>query len=343
MGSASTRSIAPHDISVVVQGPLAGREAVVKACIASVRAVLPGAEVVLSTWTDEDARWADVDLLVRSDVAASLHDASGTCNNINLQRRSTLAGLRAATRSYALKLRNDCLMQDARMACIAPPPPPSALPLLCEPITISSLFLRNPARFPLLFHVSDTVQFGRRADLLDLWDAPETTIEALRCDADGFPRWRGNFLGYTDFREVPEQTLVLSWLRRRGHDVRLRFACELEFEAFALWERVLVGNFHLLDHADSGLLFPARMLLPIYGGDTVYRAAELQALSAGLHDADAQRARFLGAKRASGWGALRRKRYWISLASLSLFGISPRLGRWARRIALRGAGLPRTQ
>lgn len=332
-----TLPVPPSEVSVVVQGPVAPNPNAVRRCVQSVRRVLPEAELILSTWEEDAGLVAGVDREVVQPSVPALYDASGTANNFNRQRRSTLAGLAAATRTHALKLRSDVELLDDRVLRLGSEArPEGSLSLLAQPITITNLFLRNPVRFPVLFHLADMVQFGCREAMLELWGSSDLEADSLRCSADDFPRWRGNWLGYTDFREVPEQSLMLGWVRRRGLPVELSFACELRPDLFSLWERLLCGNFSVIDHSECGVRFPARMMRPIYGPETVYAIDELREIAADLTDPAASRRRCEAAVRhASGMPALRCRRYWISMLSNLLFSASPVAARALRKTALR--------
>jgi len=70
--------IKPHEISVVVQGPITGRpdepyeKRLTYRCLESVREHLPGAEIVLSTWKNSDLSGLSYDVLIESDDPGAL-------------------------------------------------------------------------------------------------------------------------------------------------------------------------------------------------------------------------------------------------------------------------------
>ena len=99
--------IQPYDISVIVQGPImGGAERLTGRAIESVRRVLPGAEIILSTWHGSDTGALACDALVLSDDPGATNwlrrgDAAALdkkLNNGNRQIVSTRAGLARATR-----------------------------------------------------------------------------------------------------------------------------------------------------------------------------------------------------------------------------------------------------
>ena len=101
------------EISVVFQGPLVfdKERCLTNSCMNTVRSILPGAEIILSTWKTENIisiEGANFDILVINEDPGTfsiLPDSTGS--NVNRQIISTLNGLKAATRKYALKMRTD--------------------------------------------------------------------------------------------------------------------------------------------------------------------------------------------------------------------------------------------
>lgn len=188
-------------ISVVVQGPslspdgelLPGLHRV----LSSVRQYLPGAELILSTWNGSDAAAAlNPDLLVMSPDPGGMRYRSGHAfeNNVNRQIRSTLAGLRQATRPYALKLRSDLELTGTGFLDAAErfPARMGSHRVFQRRVVISSLFTVNPQHGGItLFHPGDWVQFGLTADLLKLWKVPEANEEGLMRWYERHPvRWQ---------------------------------------------------------------------------------------------------------------------------------------------------------
>lgn len=244
-------AVADSDLSVVIQGPLLlDRAEGVRRCLDSVRSVLPAAEVIVSTWEGEDASAiASSALVVQSPDPGGFVLADGYPINLNRLQRSTLAGLRRASRACCLKLRSDLALEDRRFLVLAPA---RAGCLFERPMTMSNLYLRDPEKFPLLFHVSDIAQFGRTSDLLSFWDGPLFGEDELLFppEAPGGARER--------LRLFPEQAATLRWLARNGVDVRLAQPAQIDRPLLARWARVLSENIHLVDWRKSGILFPER-------------------------------------------------------------------------------------
>ena len=88
------------------EGDLATRE-----CLIADRKVFPKAEIILSTWKGAPELSTFCDLQINSEDPGALNN-SDKCrkafiNNINRQIRSSINGLRAANRLFALKFRTD--------------------------------------------------------------------------------------------------------------------------------------------------------------------------------------------------------------------------------------------
>lgn len=249
--AAEVEAVADSDLSVVIQGPLLlDRVEGARRCLDSVRSLLPAAEVIVSTWEGEDASAIASPVLVEQSADPGCFVlADGFPINLNRLQRSTLAGLRRASRPYCLKLRSDLALADRRFLVAAPAPEGC---LFERPMTMTNLYLRDPEKFTLLFHFSDIAQFGLTRDLLSFWDGPlfEEDEVLFPPAAPGRPRGR--------LRLYPEQATTLRWLARNGVDVALAQPAQIDRPLLALWARVLSANIHLVDWRKSGIVFPQR-------------------------------------------------------------------------------------
>lgn len=327
---------APHDdISVVIQGPLyrhLAPERGVEACLASVRRNLPGAEIIVSTWAGEDIEGLDADLIVLSAKPEAMTDCAGNQINTNRMLVSTAAGIRRATRGHVLKLRadllltGDVLLRLGRMEMQAPGPA-----LFETPITLTNLFIRNPLRMPLLFHISDLLAFGRREDMLRFWDHPPFDHSELfhtRPNRNPF----GGIMGYSNLRLVPEQALMLATLRKQGIPTQLRHPCELRADHLRLWDQVLLRNFRVIDWREAAVDFPQR-LLAIHL-DSLYSTKEI-ALLAGQKSQQRYR-RMLVSNYVLCWLSFA---WWKSAIAILLFTASPNVARRMRSLWRRLKGV----
>ncbi|WP_199104559.1 WavE lipopolysaccharide synthesis family protein, partial [Aquitalea sp. ASV11] len=267
--------IDPESISVVIQGPLcrnlAPNSGIIR-CIESIRKHLPGAEIVVSTWNRECVDDLQDCKVITSAEPSEFYDISGNQINTNRLIRSTRVGIETATREYVLKFRADHLLTNATIASIAEYDDSVTEKdrLLRCPITVTNLFIRNPSRVPMLFHLSDIIQFGLRDDMLKIWDqdllAEENHFIQGKISRNPF----GNFIGYSNLRVVPEQAIIIRWLRSCGFEITIDHVCHVTRKMLILWEGILANNFNVIDWQDSGIHFPVRFLNTGYSLKTVY-------------------------------------------------------------------------
>src|SRR5690606_15050214 len=110
-------------------------------------------------------------------------------------------------------------------------------------IGISNLFLRNPCRIPYLFHLSDTLQFGRTEDLRRLWSIGPLPADFLYLERGPRINPIGTFQGFTSFRLLPEQAIFLRFVQKSGLEVDLGHISHTTFALFRAWEDLLADNF----------------------------------------------------------------------------------------------------
>lgn len=337
----SKTKVDSREISVVIQGPLHRALAPARgidSCILAVRTHLPQAEIIVSTWACEELSEIDADLVVTSQDPGSLLDFNGNRHNTNRQIVSTLTGIRASSRKYILKLRSDLILNGSQITVLGSYDA-AVLPadrLLQRPITVTTLFIRNPAKVPLLFHLSDLVQFGAREDMLDFWD------QSLRFQHEVFATEPyknpiGNFVGYSAMRMTPEQCLMLGFMSKKGYDIMLKTPGEISPELVRLSEKLLAENFDVLDWETCEIDFPERFRKTGYSLKTVYTASELKA--AGELDPYGRKARYRKIwlnKYVFNYGRLA---WWIALASILLTAVSPDIAKTARAFMRKIRGL----
>lgn len=234
------------EISVVVQGPVprtgpaAGWASTV---LASVRRVLPGAQLVLSTDEGTDVIGLDADIVVHTPDPGTVEQPQGAPRIANVDRQvaTTRAGLAVADRPFAVKLRSDTVLEHGGFLNHLGrwPARDPALALLGERMLASTVYSRNPRRlYPQwTFHPSDWFSAGRLDDLRMLWDVP--------------PYDRVELLSRHGRLLAPEQHVWLNLLRRRGiyvDDLDAPGALELS-------ERSLAAGLVLLEPAQLGIRF----------------------------------------------------------------------------------------
>lgn len=223
--------------------------ALATATLHSIRAILPGGELILSTWQGYEISDLSYDKLVCSDDPGSvvLDEVSGVSDNINRQLVSTRRGLEAATRPYCLKIRTDILLENAdflkefgKWDALVPP-----LHVMNR-ILICNYYTRNPRVYPLPFHPSDWVLFGRTEDLKKYFSAPLEEASEIQWFKTHV-RTRKGFYTNLLARYVPEQYLCINFLK---HFEPVHCLCfdDASLQNIVQTEQMLAGDFVVLDY-----------------------------------------------------------------------------------------------
>jgi WavE lipopolysaccharide synthesis len=271
------------DVSVVVQGPVVGSadaplaDRKTRLALDSVRRVLPEAEIVLSTWKGASVADLPFDTLVTSEDPGSLQGGVGIVYNVNRQIVSTREGLRRASRPHALKLRSDCqLLHDGFRRYFGRFPDRARCHRYFQDRIVGcELFFRNPAgdHAAYLFHIGDTAMFGRRDDMLALWDvefAPEHEVVGWtsRIPASRLPHFGGGHV-FT-FRYVEEQHIWLAFLRKQGARFELQFPGDFTVELAKESELTIMNNFVIAGAEDFGVHLPTKLFSESRSPSAVY-------------------------------------------------------------------------
>ena len=257
------QKIDSRKISVVIQGPLVHRTKNghnISKTIQSLKTHLPHAEIVLSTWIGQRVPALDgVKVVLSADPGALVSDL-GLVNNVNRQLVSTLAGLDASTRPYVLKFRSDFLMADDSIAVILERDSSKheTSQIFLERVTTTNLYVTNHYEYPQLFHASDLVQFGTRGDILDYWQQPLFTPEQAFLNHSELSNYFEKVVFHGGIKLVPEQLLTLGWLKKHQYNLNVKSRHFGNEDLLRTWEHVLVNNFHVIDHQNSGIVFPSR-------------------------------------------------------------------------------------
>jgi len=241
-------------ITVVLQGPISWD--LVKPVglpttlwsIRECRRLLPGCEVIVSTWEREVVDFLEADQIVFS-IDPGMQPsrvAHGIGNNVNRQIVSTCAGLRSATHSRVLKLRSDAIITSANFIKIfeALPAPSAKFRVFERKIISNNLSSRNPRalpEMPLPFHPSDHAHFGLKSDLLTLWDLPLQDTD----NANYFlshPR-PNHFRDFETSRLTPEQYLCTQAFSKH-YTVSIEHYADTK--AINLSENLMLSNFEFL-------------------------------------------------------------------------------------------------
>lgn len=244
--------IESRDISVVVQGPVRPDTA---ECFASVRHVLPGAEIIFSTWSGEDVSGLTCDKIVRSEMppAFAQHIRTGIINNLNRLIRSTKAGVAAAERPYLLKIRSDLILTDDRfLRTFNKYRAPGPRTVFTRKVVVPLIYSRTGYRgFRTPFHVSDWAAFGLTEDLRHLYlNTPE--VEEPNFTQFFLGREKESPYGPTLLRMAPEQYQVLSAFRHYFQDVDMDDCATVSSELSRASDEFIISNFIVAPFDDTG-------------------------------------------------------------------------------------------
>jgi hypothetical protein len=256
-------SLRANDVSVVLAGP--AREHLTTA-VDAVRRILPEAELILSTWR-ASAPDVDVDVLVENDDPGTLG------LNTNRMFRSARQGVLRATRPYVLKLRTDAVLTGTGFLDwfgIAFPRN-NAYRVFSERLLTLTIATRPSHRMPgYLFHPSDCVHFGRRADVRRMWSVPEidetenSTLRGISSTKRTGPQFWN------------EQALWLSVLRTSGYKVNYsHWGSAVTPDVITASQQSIVNNFTVLEPWQFGVELPKlKQMVQLSSLDTYMSFAE---------------------------------------------------------------------
>jgi hypothetical protein len=235
------------DISIVVQGAVSTEYT--PQCLKSLRAALPDAEIILSTWLGADTEGLDYDVLMLSeDPGAEVMDkVIKTYNNVNRQLVSTQVGLTAAHRKYCLKFRTDMELLNADFIRFFGKYDLEETPAqyFKNRIIVCNYYTRNPRILPVPFHPSDWIAFGLTKDLQNYYSIPlqdaseaswfESHHKRVACFKTSLSRY------------VPEQYICLNFIKKYKQ-ISCRNYYDASTENIVLTEQFFAENMVVLDY-----------------------------------------------------------------------------------------------
>jgi hypothetical protein len=261
-----------NDISVVIQGKVFGlpgepyEKQLTAQCLESIRGFLPEAEIILSTWEDSVVDHLTYDKVIfnRDPGAVSYSDLTPNfLNNNNRQIVSTYNGLKAATKTYAIKMRGDCKLVDTDFIFFLKEfPRGTDYNFFKQRIIIPTKYSRNPRRIAQLIHPSDIFQVGLLEDLLNLWDIP---LQPEPQTTRAFPLEKpilNNALsgGIHRMKFGAEQYIWYSFCKKNGLDLELRHYSSLPVAKILASDISIINNFVIEEALKLGVIIPKKMV-----------------------------------------------------------------------------------
>ena len=238
-----------RDISIIIQGPIYD---CTKQTLKNVRHFFPDAELILSTWNNQNTTGLDADIIVKSeDPGGGISwDNPVIYHAANRQIVGVYAGLKNATRTYALKIRTDMYFENVNFLnymnkyekrC-------EKYKILKERVLLSTSFALNPRRDPKPFHPSDWFFFGLTEDLLNIFNSkllpePESS-QWFRTRQRPICRYDAWFPAYCRYQT--EQYIWLAFVMRNS-DVICNDTYDISDNNIEKSEIIFANNSVLLD------------------------------------------------------------------------------------------------
>lgn len=236
------------DISVIVPGSIIGKRdsgkcaQLTRRALKSIRKHLPDAEIILSTWEEQDVGNLEYDTLVLTpDPGPNYYitpQGRVPYHNYNRQITAVQAGLRRATRKYALKTRNDILFSGNRFLDFYDKFPHRCndWKILRKRVIVGSILTYHPrrAKKEMWFNVCDFFHFGLKEDVEMIWSVQP--VQDMRMPFS------------------IEQTLWLTMLSRLKGSIA---SCYDDFgsDHRVIYEMSLANNAIVLSHQQIGIRF----------------------------------------------------------------------------------------
>ncbi|MDD2367945.1 MAG: WavE lipopolysaccharide synthesis family protein [Sulfuricurvum sp.] len=244
--------VSTSDISVVVQGPI---NEFTRRTLQSVREILPGAELILSTWKESDLKNLDYDTLKLNDDPGGYEFCldCGQLYNVNRLIVSTREGVKIAKRRYVLKLRSDMeLHSNDFINYFHSFPTKTKYTFLNKKILIGNIYTRNPHHSydKMLFHIGDFFYFGLKEDILTIFDIELASQNVALYFRDHKFNPKENTKIFCKY--FPEQYIWISFIQK-FHPINIEHRFDSNKYLIDLHDKILVSNCILIDLKKSGI------------------------------------------------------------------------------------------
>lgn len=243
------------DITVIVHGPVQNykerqhhEEGITQRCLDSIRTVLPGSTIILSTWKGQNLENLDFDILIEEDDIGENQDDYAP-KNYNRQVHLVRKGLDVTTTKYAIKLRSDNYLfndnfkiEQKKYANINRPHP-----TLKERVLINANLSRRTSNgFYVISSLSDFFYYGLTADLKTIWDQPNFDKNPL---AEKLIAKRRKYSHYPKLEA--EQIYCQLWVCALDADIPiLGYRYQANNSDIQSWNKFIANNF-IINEADT--------------------------------------------------------------------------------------------
>ena len=231
-------------ISFIVQGPVINTEAITTIQVVdSIRFFYPSAEIILSTWENENTTGIGYDKIVINKDPGCFQRNDGLLINVNRQIVSTYEGLKVAENNFVVKLRTDTkIISNGIFEVLSKL---KEAKLFDNYVAVSELFTRDPFKINLLFHPSDLIYIGYQNDLLKLFSIKLAS-------KDDMLNKNGNSI------ICPEQYIWLRYLLDH-HNLNFFLNKSTSFRNIFLSEKLLHSNFMIFNSKTLGIDFTEKI------------------------------------------------------------------------------------
>ena len=228
-----------------MQGPVINNDEVTTIeVVDSIKKYYPNAEVVLSTWENENVLGINYDRVILSKDPGCFSTSDGLVVNLNRQIVSTIEGLKVAKNNIVVKMRTDTVITSGNLNGFI-----EKINLKAKHfknyILVSELFTRDPLKIDILFHPSDLFLVGKKSDLINLFSIKLSSKNDL-LDDNG------------KFKVFPEQYI---WLQYLLQYCKVNYFNRLKrtFRNLLESEKILHSNFIILSSDSLGVSFIHRI------------------------------------------------------------------------------------
>ena len=241
-------------LSIIIQGPVflnCNEFETTYTVLKSLRKYFEGAEIILSTWRDQDVSGLDYDKLILNDDpgATYTYPGSNTFHNLNRQIVSTFNGIRESSREFVLKTRTDLVYTRNNFWNYYHKfyKQNSLFKISDNKIIVANITSVNPNKdLKLPFHPCDWIYFGKNQDLFDLFNVPlsKDDLEINYFVHNAFPSNHPNHLHTHRF--TSESYLWLNYCKRKFH-FTMNHLCDINQETIDLSEKLFGSNLIILN------------------------------------------------------------------------------------------------
>ncbi len=232
--------------------------------IRRIQRIYPKAEFLVSSFDKCPTSFSDLKIrfVQCNDPGSSFTRLNGEVDNLGRQIVQITEALAKTKGKVILRLRTDMTLN-------------SEIPLEMlkgGKILIPTIFTRDPARYPLLFHPSDLLAMGARRDIQKLYKA--SSGEVTGGFQLNYTKRRWIPLGKNAVTLFPEQRLCLNYfnsLEVKG-EITLPFATYFNFKLFRMSEKLMKKYFSLIP--ESCVVYPSKFREIRPGIKTTYRTSD---------------------------------------------------------------------